>query len=109
LIVLFGAALQLLLSTWARNDEEASAYLTPLSLFSGLIMFVAFFLDEYVPKLWHYALPVFGTILSMRDLLGDKIDPPSLAVMFVSSLLYALLMLGLAVWMFHQEEVVFRT
>ncbi|MFZ5879977.1 MAG: ABC transporter permease [Chloroflexota bacterium] len=109
LIILFGAALQLLVSAWARNDEEATTYLTPLSLFSGLIIFVAFFLDEYVPKLWHYGLPVFGTILSMRDLLSNKVDPASLTVMFLSSALYAGLMLALAVWLFHREEVVFRT
>jgi len=109
LIILFGAALQLLVSAWARNDEEATTYLTPLSLFSGLIIFVAFFLDEYVPKLWHYGLPVFGTILSMRDLLSNRVDPASLTVMFLSSAFYAALMLALAVWLFHREEVVFRT
>lgn len=109
LIVILGAALQILISTWARNDEEAYTLLTPLSFFSGLVVLVAFFLDEYTPQLWHYAVPVFGAIVSMRDLLSNHIDPASLAVMFVSSTLYALMMLGLAVWMFHREEVVFRT
>jgi sodium transport system permease protein len=109
LIVILGAALQLLISTWARNDEEAYTLLTPLSFLSGLVVLVAFFLDEYTPQLWHYALPVFGTIISMRDLLSNHIDPASLIVMFASSTLYAFLMLGLAVWMFHREEVVFRT
>jgi len=109
LIVTLGAALQILISTWARNDEEAYTLLTPLSFFSGLVVLVAFFLDEYTPQLWHYALPVFGAIVSMRDLLSNHVDPASLTVMFVSSALYAALMIGLAVWMFHREEVVFRT
>ena len=109
LIVLLGAALQLLISTWARNDEEAYTLLTPLSFLSGLVVLVAFFLDEYTPALWHYAIPVFGTIVSMRNLLSNHVDAASLTVMFVSSTLYALMMLGLAVWMFHREEVVFRT
>jgi len=109
IIVFMSAALQILVSSWARNDEEASTYLMPLNFLSGGVFFIAFFLDEFVPQLWHYALPIFGTILSMRDLLSDKIDPASLAVMFVSSILYAAAMLGLAVWMFHREEVVFRT
>jgi sodium transport system permease protein len=109
LIILFGAALQILVSSWARNDEEASTYLTPLSLFSGLIIFVAFFLDDFTPRLWHYALPVFGTILSMRDLLSNIVEPASLTVMFLSSAFYAALMIALTVWMFNREEVVFRT
>lgn len=109
LIVLLGAALQILISTWARNDEEAYTLLAPLSLLSGLVVLVAFFLEDYTPAIWHYALPVFGAIFSMRDLLSNHVDPASLTVMFVSSTLYALMMLGLAVWMFHREEVVFRT
>jgi sodium transport system permease protein len=109
LIILFSAALQILISAWARNDEEANTYLAPLNFVSVLVVFMAFFLDEFTPQLWHYGLPVFGTILSMRDLLSNNIDPASLAVMFISSALYAALMLSLAVWMFSREEIVFRT
>lgn len=109
LIILFGSALQILVSAWARNDEEATTYLMPLSLFSGLIVMVMFVLDDISIRLWHYAIPVLGTIISMRDLLSNKIDPASLTVMFGTSTLYALLMLVLAVWMFQREEVVFRT
>lgn len=109
LIILLGAAFQILVSTWARNDEEASTYLTPLGLFSSMLFLAAFFLDDFVPSLWHYGIPVLGTILSMRDLLSNKLDPASLTVMFGTSAFYALLMIVLAVWMFHREEVVFRT
>ncbi|MBI5934966.1 MAG: ABC transporter permease [Chloroflexi bacterium] len=109
IIVFLSAALQIMISSWARNDEEANTYLMPFNFLSGGVFFIAFFLDEFVPQLWHYAIPIFGTMLSMRDLLSDKIDPASLTVMFVSSILYAAGMLALAVWMFHREEVVFRT
>jgi sodium transport system permease protein len=74
-----------------------------------MLFLAAFFLDDFVPSLWHYGIPVLGTILSMRDLLSNKLDPASLTVMFGTSAFYALLMIVLAVWMFHREEVVFRT
>jgi sodium transport system permease protein len=109
LIILLGAAFQILISTWARNDEEATTYLMPLSLLSGGVAMIAFFLDDFTPQLGHYGIPILGTILSMRDLLSNHVDPASLAVMFVTSSLYALLMILLAVWMFQREEVVFRT
>jgi sodium transport system permease protein len=109
LILLFGALLELIVSTWARNDEEAYTYLAPLNFLGIIVVFAALFMNEFVPQLWHYSLPVFGAIFSMRDLLSNKIDPASLAVMFVTSSLYVLLMLGLAVWMFQREEIVFRT
>jgi sodium transport system permease protein len=109
LIILLGAAFQILVSTWARNDEEATTYLMPLSLLPGMIFMLAFVLDDFTPQLGHYAIPILGTVLSMRDLLSNHIDPATLTVMFGTSALYAALMIALAVWMFHREEVVFRT
>jgi len=109
LIILFGALLEIIISTWARNDEEAYTYLAPLNFLGLIVLFAAFLLDEFTPKLWHYALPVFGAIFSMRDLLSNRIDPASLTIMFITSTLYVVVMLGFAVWMFHREEVVFRT
>ncbi len=66
-------------------------------------------MDEFIPSLWHYSIPIFGTILSMRDLLSGHLLPASLFVMFISSIAYAALILALAVWLFQREEVVFRT
>jgi sodium transport system permease protein len=109
LLILLGAAFQILVSTWARNDEEATTYLMPLSLLPGMTFMLAFVLDDFTPQLRHYAIPILGTVLSMRDLLGNHIDPVTLTVMFGTSALYASLMIALAVWMFHREEVVFRT
>lgn len=108
-VMLLGASIQVTLSTWARNSDEAYGYLNPINLLSTLLMFALILMEDFVPKLWHYSLPVFGTILSMRDLLTGKWQPAALTVMLVTSLAYALLMLGLTVWMYQREEVLFRT
>jgi len=108
-IMILGASLQLAISTWARSNDEAYGYLNPLSFLSSLPMIVVIFIQDVIPALWYYAIPIFGTILAMRDLLIGKWQPLSFGVMFVSSLLYALLAVGWAVWMFGREEVVFRT
>lgn len=108
-IMVLGASLQLAISTWARSNDEAYGYLNPLSFLSSLPMIVVLFIQDVIPSLWHYAIPIFGTILAMRDLLIGKWSSASLAVMFITSLVYALMALGWAVWMFGREEVVFRT
>lgn len=108
-IVLFGAALQIMISSIARNSEEGFTYSLPFSVLSLVPMLVAFFLDDFTPATGHYAIPIFGTILSMRDLLSNHIYPIPLSIMFLSSFGYALLAIGIAVWMFNREEVVFRT
>jgi sodium transport system permease protein len=108
-VLLLGASIQIALATWARNSDEAYGYLNPINLLSTLLLFALILMEDYVPRLWQYALPIFGTILSMRDLLTGKWQPASLAVMFLSSLVYALLATGLAVWMYRREEVLFRS
>ena len=108
-VLLLGASIQIVLSTWARNSDEAYGYLNPINFLSTLLMFALILMEDFVPKLWQYSLPIFGTILSMRDLLTGKWQPAALTIMFVSSLLYAFLAIGLAVWMYRREEVLFRT
>src|SRR5258706_88537 len=108
-IMILGASIQLAISTWARSNDEAYGYLNPLSFLSSLPLIVVLFIQDVIPALWYYAIPIFGTVLAMRDLLIGKSLPSSLFVMFVSSLVYALLALGWAVWMFGREEVMFRT
>jgi len=108
-IMVLGASIQLAISTWARSNDEAYGYLNPLSFLSSMPLIVVLFIQDVVPALWYYAIPIFGTILAMRDLLIGKWSPISLAVMFISSLIYALLASGWAVWMFGREDVVFRT
>jgi sodium transport system permease protein len=108
-VILLGASIQIVLATWARNSDEAYGYLNPINFLSTLLMFALILMEDFVPKLWQYGIPIFGTILSMRDLLTGKWQPAALTVMFVSSLLYALLAIALAVWMYQREEVLFRT
>jgi sodium transport system permease protein len=107
-IILLGGALQIMISSIARNSEEAYTYSLPLNIVSLLPLVVSFFLEDYVPTLWNYAIPIFGTILSMRDLLSNHIYFDSLTVMFVSSIGYAAMMIAASVWLFNREEVVFR-
>jgi sodium transport system permease protein len=107
-IVILGAALQIMISSVARNSEEAFTYSLPLGVFSLAPMFASFFLDEFTPALGHYAIPVFGTILSMRDLLSGHVYAASLLMMFGSSALYAILAIAVAVWMFNREEILLR-
>jgi sodium transport system permease protein len=66
-------------------------------------------MEDFVPKLWQYGIPIFGTILSMRDLLTGKWQSAALAVMLLTSLIYALLAVALAAWMYRREEVLFRS
>ena len=108
-VITLGASIQIALATWARNSDEAYGYLNPINFLSMLLMFALILMEDFVPKLWQYGIPIFGTILSMRDLLTGKWQPATLTVMLVTSLVYALLAIGLTAWMYRREEVLFRS
>jgi sodium transport system permease protein len=108
-VITLGASIQVALATWARNSDEAYGYLNPINFVSTLLVFALILMEDFVPKLWQYGIPIFGTILSMRDLLTGKWQPAALTVMLVTSLVYALLAVGLAAWMYRREEVLFRS
>ncbi len=108
-VITLGASIQIALATWARNSDEAYGYLNPINFISTLLVFALILMEDFVPKLWQYGIPIFGTILSMRDLLTGKWQPATLTVMLVTSLIYALLAVSLAAWMYRREEVLFRS
>lgn len=109
LLIAFGTLIELVISAWARNDEEAYSYMTPISLFSLLAVVVGISSQNLVPKLWHYAIPLFGAIFSMRDLLNNRIEALFLAVVFLSTCICIGLAFYLAVWVLSREEAVFRS
>jgi sodium transport system permease protein len=108
-VITLGASIQIALATWARNSDEAYGYLNPINFVSTLLVFALILMEDFIPKLWEYGIPIFGTILSMRDLLTGKWQPAALTVMLVTSLIYALLAVALAAWMYRREEVLFRS
>jgi sodium transport system permease protein len=108
-VVLLGAALQTMISSFARNSDEGFTFSLPLSLLSMVPLFASFFLDDFKPELRHYATPIFGTILAMRDLLGGHIYTVPLLIMFISSILWAVLAIQISIWLFSREDVLFRT
>jgi sodium transport system permease protein len=108
-VITLGASIQIALATWARNSDEAYGYLNPINFISTLLVVALILMEDFVPKLWQYGIPIFGTILSMRDLLTGKWQSAALAVMLLTSLIYALLAVALAAWMYRREEVLFRS
>ncbi len=109
LLIAFGALIELMISAWARTDEEAYSYMTPISLFSLVAVVVGISSQTLVPKLWHYAIPFFGAMFSMRDLLNNRIEVLPLTIMFLSTFACIGLVFHLAVWLLSREQVVFRS
>ena len=107
LAVLFSAAL-ITISLFAKSFKEAQSYISPL-MFLVIVPAVAAMLPgiEMTTKL--SLIPILNVSLLCKDLVSGTYHWNNIAVIFVSTCVYAAAALFLAVKMFQRESVLFRT
>ncbi|MBZ5702834.1 MAG: ABC transporter permease [Acidobacteriia bacterium] len=105
--VLFAAAM-LTISLFAKSYKEAQSYLTPMT-FVVIIPAVASMLPgiELTPKL--AVIPILNVSLLCKELMVGTYHWNYIALIFLSTSLYAGAAIFLAVKMFQRESVLFRS
>jgi sodium transport system permease protein len=107
LAVFFSAAL-LALSLFAKSFKEAQSYLSPLMIVVVLPAVAALLPGvELTPAL--ALLPVLNTSLVSKEIITGTYHWNLIALIFLSSSVYAGLALAIAVKLFQREDVLFRT
>lgn len=107
LAVFFSAAM-LSLGLFARTAKEAQGYLGPLMMLI-IIPAMAGLLPGVELNYQLALIPVLNVSLVAKELLTGHYQWGLLALVFGSTCLYAAAALGLAVWTFKRESVLFRT
>jgi sodium transport system permease protein len=107
LAVFFSAAL-LALSLFAKSFKEAQSYISPLMIVAVLPA-VASLLPgvELTPAL--ALVPVLNTSLVSKEIIAGTYHWNLIALIFLSSSVYAAIALAIAVKLFQREDVLFRT
>jgi sodium transport system permease protein len=107
LAVLFSAAL-MTIALFAKSYKEAQSYIQPL-MFAVIIPAVAAILPgiELTPKL--ALIPILNASLLCKELVAGTFHWNYIAIIFLSTCVYAAAALFLAVKMFQREEVLFRS
>lgn len=107
LAVLFASAL-MTIALFAKTYKEAQSYLTPMT-FLVVIPAVASLLPgvELTPKL--ALVPILSTSLVCKEIIAGTYHWSSIAIIFLSTCVYAAAALFIAVKMFQRESVLFRS
>ena len=107
LAVLFAAVL-LTIALFAKSYKEAQSYLTPMT-FIVVIPAVASLMPgvELTPKL--ALVPILNTSLVCKDIVAGTYHWNSIALIFLSTCVYAAAALFVAVKTFQRESVLFRS
>lgn len=108
LLALFMGAVMVALGLYARSFKEAQSYMAPLQLLALLPLLFLQFRGFLQLEAWHHLLPLFNVALLMDALLKGTATPLQAGLTWLSTLVYAGAALGLAVWAFGREDVVFR-
>jgi sodium transport system permease protein len=96
------------IALFAKTYKEAQSYLTPMT-FLVVIPAVASLLPgvELTPKL--ALVPILSTSLVCKEIIAGTYHWNSIALIFLSTCVYAAAALFLAVKMFQREDVLFRS
>jgi sodium transport system permease protein len=107
LAVFFSAAL-LALSLFAKSFKEAQSYISPLMIVAVLPAVAALLPGvDLTPAL--ALVPVLNTSLVSKEIIGGTYHWNLIALIFLSSSVYAGFALAIAVKLFQREDVLFRT
>lgn len=109
LITLSFSALQLAISVYAKSFKEAQTYLGFLTFAPMIISYGTMYLDSKGTSLLLYNVPILNDVLVMKEAIFGIYDPLHLAITFVWSVVYIILAILLARYMFNREEALFRS
>lgn len=101
------SALSFALFAWTRSFKEAQSHMSWIIM---IIMLppIAVQFAEIKPALPSLTIPIFNATVVFKELLLGELNASHLTITLISSALYALLALGLAVRVFKNEKVLFR-
>ncbi|WP_297436041.1 ABC transporter permease [uncultured Clostridium sp.] len=109
LITLSFSALQLAISVYAKSFKEAQTYLGFLTFAPMIISYGTMYLDASGMGVLLYNIPILNAVLVMKEAIFGIYDPVHLILTFIWSIVYIVLALVLAKYMFNREEALFRS
>jgi sodium transport system permease protein len=107
LAVLFSAAL-LAIALFAKSFKEAQSYISPLMIVV-ILPAVAAVLPGVELNTTLALLPVLNTSLVSKEIMTGTYHWKYIALIFMSSCIYAAAAIAIAVKLFQREDVLFRT
>jgi sodium transport system permease protein len=107
-LAFFSAALLIVISSFARNQKEAQAYVTPFLIISMLIGTLSFVFGAENP-LGLSLVPILNCVIAIKQILASTPSVAFIGLTFISSTVYASFATLLCVALFNREEILFRS
>ncbi|KYH33292.1 ABC-2 family transporter protein [Clostridium tepidiprofundi DSM 19306] len=106
--MIFGA-LELSISIYARSFKEAQTYLTPVTLIGMFAAFSSYLIDVKIAGIHWFVLPIVNATAVLKEITMGIINYTHIGLAVFSSLIYMVIAISIARYMFSREEVIFRS
>jgi sodium transport system permease protein len=107
LSIMFGA-LMLGVSSLAKTYKEAQTYLAPFVFVAMIPVYATMMLSINEIPTQYFLLPVLNTTTLMKEVLYGILDPVHVAMVFGSSLVFAILAVVLTAKLFRRESLIVK-
>lgn len=108
-IAMILSGVMLSISVFAKSYKEAGTYLGPISIFLMIPTYLTMFSDIRTIPTASFFVPFLNSVLLMKEVLVDIINPLHIAMTFGVSALLVVLSLWWTKYMFSRESVIFRS
>lgn len=106
--MVFGA-IELAISIYARSFKEASTYLSPLTIIAMVPTYATYMLDAKNISLVYFNIPLSNVVCIMKEFIGGIYNPVHIGLTLGWTIIYIIVSILFARFMFSREEVIFRT
>lgn len=93
-------------SVISKSVKEASTYMMPIYI---LVMIAAYanIFKTGVAQLWEYAIPVYGSVVALKDVFGFTLNIPGLILNVIVSIAFTGILIYIVKKLFDSEKVMF--
>ena len=103
------SGIQIALSSFARSYKEAQTYLSFLMIAAMIPGYATMFLQAGEMQTFMFVVPVLNTIAAFKMILGGVINYTNLLLALVTSVIFVMITLWIAAFLFKKEKILFRS
>ncbi|AGK95248.1 ABC transporter permease [Clostridium pasteurianum] len=107
LTMVFGA-IQLSISIYAKSFKEAQTYLSPVMIIGMILAYLTMLKDAKSIEGYYFNIPITNASCLIKELLVGIYNYNHIAITFIWMIVYVVVALLFARYMFSREDVVFR-
>ena len=109
ILVMVFAALELAVSIYARSFKESQTYVSPLTIIGMLGGFSTYMMDVKSITPAYLNIPIVNVSVILKEVISNIYNPSHILIVFVWSVVYIVISILFARYMFSREDVIFRT